>query len=302
VKFPPINTCDGARWINGKPQEDASLSVRMTAHCDSACSFCIAQEDMKEKHPFNLETVIKNTLSSGSKAISLIGGEPLLFLERCRDFIVAIRPHVEEIYITTNLPITILKQWELFTEIMTMTDFLTVSIQSLDNEINRNLLNSKQDFNRVALLERVLKTEGLGNKVTVNLNLVKGGIDSRGKFLASYLMIQSWGCQKLRVNELMHAPQEYVNFEKMMGITLPSPYAGGCKTRLPIEGMEVYLKRSCFLVEDSLLATDEDAAKIEAKLTHPEDYQVEGWRVLYEHGEFDLKWRQSRKLLPLSVK
>lgn len=56
------------------------------------------------------------------------------------------------------------------------------------------------------------------------------------------------------------------------------------------------------MVEESLLATKEDDEKIADNVEHPEAYQTPGWRILYEHGEYDLKWRKGRKLLPLYVK
>lgn len=299
-----VNTCDGARKVmSGGFEEDASLSVRLTALCDNACSFCIAEEDMKTRHDFDLEAVVKRTLESKASTVSILGGEPLLFLERCKAFLTAVRPHVAEVYITTSLPKTLVSQWDLFLEVAALTDYFTVSLQSLDSAINNSLLNAKNDFDRIELLERMLSLPDLQEKITVNLNLVKGGVDTKGKLMGSVFMLESFGCRKLRINEVMHAPREYVNFEKMMGWDMESPYAHGCKTEVPLSSsMTVVVKRSCFMVEGSLLATDEDVEKVEDKISHPESYEVPGWRVLYEHGEYDLKWRKGRKLLPLFVK
>ena len=303
-QFKQVNTCDGARRNSaGDFIEDKSLSVRLTAFCDAACDFCIAEEDMKQKHCFDLASVIEKTLASGATTISILGGEPLLFLSRCKDFVTAVRPHVKEIYVTTNLPKTVVTQWELFLEVMEHVDFVTVSMQSLDNKVNSELLNAKNDFDRVSALQKILSTPQLQDKITVNLNLVKEGVDTKEKFLATMFMLEDFGCKKLRINEVMQAPHRYVNFENMMDFELDSPYAHGCKTTLPLStSMEVVLKRSCFIVEKSLMATDEDLAKIEDKISHPENYEVPGWRILYEHGEYDLKWRKGRKLLPLFVK
>lgn len=113
-------------------------------------------------------------------------------------------------------------------------DFITISMQSMDNEVNSALLNAKNDFDRISALKKVLATDGLREKVTVNLNLVQEGVDAKGKFLAALFMLEDFGCQQLRINEVMQAPHRYVNFEKMMGVELDSPYSHGCKTELSL--------------------------------------------------------------------
>lgn len=295
LKFARVNSCDGLRVdAQGATVEDKSLSVRITSHCHNACTFCIAAEDMKVRHKFDLEAVVAKTLESGATTLSLVGGEPLLFLERCRDYLLRVKPPVEEVYITTALPATVERQPDLFQEVWDLTDYFTVSLQSLDDEVNNALMKSKGTFSSVACLRGLLERPGAQEKLTVNLNLVQGGVDTQEKFLAAVFHLREWGLKKLRVNELMHAPASYVNFERMMGLTLPSPYSGGCKSSLEVEGMDVLLKRSCFLVEKSLEATWDDAAKVREKLAHPEAYSTPGWRILYEQGDYSLKWREAR--------
>lgn len=239
--------------------------------------------------------------------MSIIGGEPLLFLDRMEEYLLAVRPHVKEIYLTTSLPITVQRQWEKFTRIMKDIDFVTISIQEIDPEKNNEIMNSKKKFDRLDLLRSILADDNMREKVTVNLNLVQGGIDTEDKFFNALGVLDTWGLKHLRINELMHAPSQYVNFEDMLGIDMPSPYSGGCKTQMNfVEGMDIYLKRSCFMVESSLVGTEEDYAKIQDKLDNPEKYSQPGWRILYEHGEYDLKWRnvrpEGRKLLNVEVK
>lgn len=306
--FTPINACDGARRNEfGEPVPDTSLSVRLTAFCDNACSFCIACEDMKISHKYDEDAVLQKTFDSGTNTVSIIGGEPLLFLDRLEKYLVSIRSGIKEIYLTTSLPITIKRNWSQFERIMDMIDFVTVSIQDINPEMNDELMNSKKRFDRIDLLRQMLSVESMQSKITVNLNLVKGGIDSEDKFFNALYALDDWGLKHLRINELMHAPEQYVNFEEITGLDLPDPYSGGCKTELHfVDGMDIYLKRSCFMVEESLTASETDEAKINDKINNPEKYTQEGWRILYEHGEYDLKWREARpegrKLLNLEVK
>lgn len=300
-EFSPLNTCDGAFFPDGKATfPDTSLSVRITALCDNDCSFCIAAEDMKHRHSFDLEKVVANTLASGAKNISLIGGEPLLFLDSCIAFVEAIREQVSVIYLTTSLPRTMEVQWDKYVELQRLVDFTTVSIQSMDWEQNNELMDSKQNYDRISVLRRVLATEDFADRVTVNLNLVVGGVDTREKFMATFFALKDLGVKKLRINEVMRAPESYVNFEDMLGVELGSPYSAGCKTVLELDPtMDVMLKRSCFMVERSLQASEADLRKLEEKIAEPERFVSPGWRVLYEHGEYAHTWKHDRKSLPI---
>lgn len=307
LKYEPINACDGYRRSReGDTIPDQSLSVRLTASCDNSCSFCIAAEDMKISHKFDKEALVKQTIDSGTDTVSIIGGEPFLFMKRLIEYLDDIRDKVESIYITTSLPITLERQWDDFKNAMSKIDFITISIQDMDYARNNDLMNSKKKFDRVSLLKRILEDEDLNEKVTVNMNLVKEGIDTEDSFFEALYLLDDWGLKHLRINELMHAPKQYVNFEEMLGLELPPPYSGGCKTKMHfIDGMDIYLKRSCFMTEETLGATEEEVDKLEYKAAHVDSYMQPGWRILYEHGEYDHKWRhvrpEGRKKLPLTV-
>lgn len=301
TKFKPINSCDGAFFPDGKSVwPDTSLSVRITPHCDNACDFCIAAEDMKHQHKFDIDKVVEETLASGAGNIQIIGGEPLLFMDRCIEFLTRIRKHVNVIYLTTAIPKTIDTQWDKYLEVQRLVDFTTVSIQSVDWELNNKLMYAKQKFDRIELLARMLGAEDFNERITVNLNLVRGGVDTAAELYKTLYVLERMNTKKLRLNELMGAPLNYVNFEDMMETDLGSPYTAGCKTKLNLSpNMDVMLKRSCFLVESSLDGATEDVEKLIYKKENPEEFVVPGNRVLYEHGEGDLKWREGRKQLPL---
>lgn len=293
--FLPINACDGARRTpEGETIGDQSLSVRLTAACDNACNFCIAAEDMKISHNYQHDTVTKKTLESGTESVSIIGGEPLLFLDRLEPYVNSVRDHVKEIYLTTSLPITITNNWDQFIRIMNNIDYLTISIQEIKPLANNLLMNSKKRHNRIDILAEILRVPDMRHKVTVSLNLVKGGVDSEESLKRAIDKLESFGLRHLRINELMHATDSYVSYEDIMGVTMPSPYANGCKTQLLEGNLEIYLKRSCFMVEESLGATVEDVDKLNYKMDNPDEFTQPGWRILYEHGDYDLKWRKSR--------
>lgn len=293
----PRNFCDGAAaGVDFGVQPGEMMSVRLTAFCSERCPFCIAEEDMKTKLPSDIDAVIEAIKANPPRKLNTIGGEPLLFLDRCIKLNQGVEDVVEENIYTTSLPRTVLNQWELFQQFMESPIVsLIISVQETDWVVNNELMNSRNRFDRLALLERVLND--YPGRVQVNLNLVKGGVDSREKLYRALGHLASIGATRVRLNELQHAPDYYVNFEEISGMVLPSPYAHGCKTELEsfYPGLSIQLKRSCFMVEESLGATEEDVEKLEFKRDNPLfRWKDEG--VIYEDGSPSLYWKKTRKV------
>lgn len=291
----PRNFCDGVYSSNdGTFRKADGLSVRLTAHCDNDCSFCIAHDDMKNIRPVDVEAMVAAVRKTGSKSLQILGGEPLLFLEDCLEFVKGVEDQIEYMFFTTSLPYTIVTQWDKFQDLMSRTQSLSVSIQSTDWQENNRILKAKKWFNRIELLERIVKE--YGDKVTVIINLVKGGIDTEEKLWNTLDDLNDIGVSRVRINELQKAGSYYVNFEALTGERLKSPYSHGCKTFLEdfYPGMHVLVKRSCFLVENSLSATEEDLAKLLDKEANPEKYAWQESNVLYEDGRLEDYWLTAR--------
>jgi len=285
--FPKVNYCDGAT--------NSCLDVRLTSHCDNSCSFCIAEEDMRNHRKFDIDKMIEGTKKTQRTSVSIIGGEPLLFLNKLLLYIDRVKkeiPIVKEFYVTTALPITIERQFDKFEKLMEDITVLNVSIQSLDNDLNNKILQAKKNFNRLELLERLLSREEWKSKIRVHLNLSRGGIDNFESLNQALYALKEMGAVDVKLNELMNAPDDYVSFEEITGMQLPSPYANGCSTRMSdyFPGLEFTLKRSCFIVEPSRDATAKDIMKLSAKEQREELQMGELERVLYEDGELSTHW------------
>lgn len=285
----PKNYCDGTT--------DWCLDVRFTARCDSACSFCIAAEDMKNDRGFDPEAMLASVKATTQvSGLSIIGGEPLLFLQKLLSFMEEVEreaPHIENIYVTTALPYTVKVQRSLFEQVMAKTAVLNVSLQHYLNDVNNEILRSKKMFNRIELLEDILKNEEYRSKIRVHLNLSYGGIDTVEQLNEALYRLREMGVQDVKLNELMNSPEEYVSFEEMTGMKLDSPYAHGCSTEIDyFPGITTTLKRSCFVVEPSLPASKEDLLKVMWKKEMgylEKDPTVP--RVLYEDGSLTSRWQ-----------
>lgn len=286
--FEKKNYCDGST--------DWCLDVRFTAACDNACSFCIAAEDMKRKKPFHMDAMVdavkRSTHVSG---LSIIGGEPLLFLDKLITFIERVKeeaPHIKHFYVTTSLPYTLVSQRVKFDQLMEHVEILNVSLQHYTDETNNLLLQAKKRFSRMELLEDLLSVESYRPRIRVHLNLSRGGIDTAEELNLALYKLRSMGVVDVKLNELMNAPDDYVSFEDITGEELASPYAHGCSSTLDyFPGITVTLKRSCFVVEPSRAATKQDLLKLMAKGVTPElDKDMDVDRVLYEDGTLTNRW------------
>lgn len=286
--FQKINYCDGTT--------DSCLDVRFTAKCDSACHFCIAAEDMKHARNFDPDAMLEAVKKHPEiNELSIIGGEPLLFMKKLLSFMEQVEmeaPHIQNMYLTTALPYTVFSQRDLFNEILEKTAVLNVSLQHYDDTVNNFILQTKKKFSRFGLLKSILENEDNRKKIRVHLNLVRGGIDSEEELGTALYLLRDIGVQEVKINELMNASDDYVSFEDMTGVQLPSPYAHGCSTPIDyFEGLSITLKRSCFVVEKSRQASKLDLLKIVAKGSIPElekDNSVP--RVLYEDGTLTNRW------------
>jgi hypothetical protein len=167
---------------------------------------------------------------------------------------------------------------------------LNVSLQHYDPVHNNDLLKARSRHDRVAFLTRMLSAPEFAVKTRVSLNLMTGGVDNRVDLVRFLDTLSGMGCQHVKLNELQGAGEDYVSYESIMGVRLPSPFAHGCQTDLPAHaGMRVTLKRSCFIVEPSLQASAVDTLKVMRKAVLRQAPSGTGG-VLYENGCLESGW------------
>lgn len=278
------NSCDG-KFNN-------SVDIRFIKACDNHCSFCIEKTGVPFKGN-DIKEMIKSTLATDRKEVLILGGEPFLSMKKLNEYIDGIREHKEKIFITTALPKTIIFDYKLFEEIVNKIDGLNISIHHYNDKVNTYVLQSPIPHNRINLLKKILFDKQKAKKVRVSVNLVKGFIDNKETLEHTIRLLQHWGCQHLKINELQMSSENYVSFEKIMGRKLRSPYAYGCQTIIQQKPMKITLKRSCFWVEPSLDASVSDLLKVifnslKNKIIKP---KFDGHKVIYENGEISDGWQ-----------
>ncbi len=281
--FMAKNSCDGV-------YKD-SLDVRFTKACDNRCPFCIERNGLPPL-PQNVDRMIRQAIDSGRQDILVLGGEPFLDINAIKRFVDGVKdscPH-KNIYVTTSLPHSIVENYDIFTDVACRITGLNVSVQHYNSAKNNDLLHATNRFDRIALLEKIL--ESFNDKVRVSLNLCKGCIDSKKELYAALRKLESIGCRHVKINELQHEPELYVSFEDITGKRLPSPFFHGCQTDINMGfNMRVTLKRSCFLVEESRMATIPDFLKLSGKVVRSKISDHHYCQVLYEDGALSNGWQ-----------
>ncbi|MBF0407508.1 MAG: radical SAM protein [Candidatus Riflebacteria bacterium] len=251
-----VNFCDGA--------QSKGLNVRFTKSCDNDCLFCIDKLGAKDLGEKSTSEMVESTLKSGRKEILILGGEPMLRLQRVKDYIVGIRKHVEKIYITTSLPWNMQQDVELTSEVMELIDCLNVSLQSTDNQENNKALRASNKYDRIEFLQTLIQK--YPNKIRINLNLISGFIDTADKLREALGFLNKIGCTDVKIVEMQDATPFYVSFEKIMNVKFPSAYSYGChqdiSAHFPLKGTKVLLKRSCFVMSEKVKAKPIDLFKV----------------------------------------
>lgn len=276
-----VNTCDG-KYHN-------SLDVRFTKACDNACAFCIEGDGLKAL-PQDVDEMIRNTLTSGKSTVLILGGEPLLNLDKVLKYVKGIRSGVKEIFITTSLPKSCADNPKI-NELLSIIDGLNVSLCHYDTLTNNKLLSASSNHCRIFILSSLL--EKWSDKIRVSVNLMKSGIDSKEKLSACINNLISLGANKIKLNELQGADGLYVSFENSFGIKLRSPFAFGCQTDVSnlfdVNSGTVLLKRSCFVVNKNLQASLWDVIKLATKAFKVNTKSTT--LVMYENGKISNGWK-----------
>lgn len=275
------NSCDGIY---------ESLDIRFTKACDNNCSFCIEKFGIKSLGKTDVAALAKSVFDSDFKNILIVGGEPLLDLQKLYQFVHLVRSYtkVKKIYVTTSLPINIdinLDTKNLLIDIIKLIDGLNVSLQHYDSRINNVVLHASSKHDRLETLFMLTHINPeIRNKIRVNLNLVQGYIDNKIEVLKAIRLLSNvYHVKTIKLNELQNS-DKYVSFENIfLDCELSSPYAHGCQTDIThyfdslslMHDIQILLKRSCFLVEPSKTATFSDLVKVVGKRIKNEKHKFE---------------------------
>lgn len=144
------NSCDGIY---------ESLDIRFTKACDNNCSFCIEKFGIKSLGKTDVAALAKSVFDSDFKNILIVGGEPLLDLQKLYQFVHLVRSYtkVKKIYVTTSLPISIdinLDTKNLLIDIIKLIDGLNVSLQHKNMDLKEHIVGEVEGYPVIYIEEK----------------------------------------------------------------------------------------------------------------------------------------------------
>ena len=291
------NTCDCSHTIN----------VHFTKACPHNCDYCVDKLSV-DKSPitpnvdkmFNTVKDIINTSPFGTyEDVLIVGGEPLMFINDLLTFVKRIKDETDlRVYVTTSLPEETVYHLNLLGELLDTVDGLNVSIQHPNSVLALFMLGTKPRFEESGPLYRqkiiqYLMKHPEKKKVRININVMKPLLSNKKSIDEALEEIDAWGFGSIKLSELQQCENSYVSIEEMYDIKLKSPYSYGCNIKAPDEIQDgiktpIYLKRSCFMVENSLKASLKDGIKAIHKKFHKTDNH---FVVIYEDGHIERRWK-----------
>jgi pyruvate-formate lyase-activating enzyme len=284
-----INACDGIY---------DSLDVHFTNRCDNRCEFCINHgsvniNDGKPDWQKMVDTIINN--HSNIDDVLVLGGEPCLFLDELLLFVKSIKKNTHlKVFVTSSVPKTCYDQKDKFFKLLDLLDGFNISAQHDNESIGDCIRGCKSQYDRQAFYAGLPYKE----KIRINLNLVSGFLDTRESIVRCVQHYSQLGFNEIRLTELQHSPDNYVSFEKLFKVKLPSPYSNGCQIYIDTQktmGISIetpiILKRSCFVCEPSQKASFVDFLKLIYKLIcFPGKNKTNRYGIVYEDGRIENNW------------
>ena len=282
------NCCDGIY---------NSYDVHFTKFCDNKCAHCVDRNSITAnsgKPDWNAmaRAIVDN--QDGFDDVLVLGGEPCLFMDELFGFVAAIRWATNlKVYCTSSVPKTC-NDNPVFLDVLKLLDGFNMSVQHHDEEIADKIRGAVSQYDRQEFYRNIPMKE----KIRINLNIVKGYLDTKEMLVECLLHYDKLGFSSFKLSEIQHSTKDFISFEEVFGIKMPSPYFGGCQTYIDTEKVlgvklntPLLLKRSCFICEETLRASFMDGVKMIGKyLMRKPIIDNSHFGVVYEDGSIQKGW------------
>lgn len=161
----------------------------LTTKCNQNCKYCHRFLNIEDLNYEQNEQILRKLINDGIKAITWTGGEALLYKGFIDLLKIAKENGIKSKLITNG---TIVANNNDIREVCDYLDSLTLSIDSIDENINTELGRGKNHFNNIKIVLEYLKDKKL--KVNINTVVSKINIDhleDLGNFISNY-NVNAW--------------------------------------------------------------------------------------------------------------
>ncbi len=161
----------------------------LTSKCNENCKYCYRFLDLQDIEYKKAEEILRKLINDGVREITWTGGEALLYKGFTDLLKIAKNNGVKSKLITNG---TIVANNNDIREICKYLDSLTLSLDSVNDEINVKLGRGKEHYTNIRTVLEYLKNKNL--KVTINTVISKVNInclEELGSFISSY-NVNAW--------------------------------------------------------------------------------------------------------------
>lgn len=161
----------------------------LTTRCNENCKYCYRFLNIQDVEYEKNEAVLRKLIKDGVKEITWTGGEALLYKGFTNLLKIAKENNIKSKLITNG---TLMANNNDIREICEYLDSLTLSLDSVDDNVNITLGRGKQHFSNIKTILEFLKDKKL--KVTINTVVSKVNIEhlkELGEFISNY-NVNAW--------------------------------------------------------------------------------------------------------------
>ncbi|HYF82452.1 MAG TPA: radical SAM protein [Clostridia bacterium] len=146
-----------------------SVCWNITSVCNDNCEFCYRNSNSKILSLEENKTILRKLIKSGVKKISLIGGEPLLY-DGLFDLIMLAHEAGVVTSLTTN---GILLDKEILTILDKCLDWLTLSLDASNEQLQTRLTRNENHFEKNISLLEIIKSNNYSVNIKINTLVTK---------------------------------------------------------------------------------------------------------------------------------
>lgn len=255
------------------------LDVKITNRCNAGCSFCIERGGYApDEKP--VEDLIRSTvLLENYPNVLILGGEPLLY-PYLEEYLQGIRPHKENIYLTTNGILLGRITAEMLSKYL---NGINISLHYFNLKGLAKLTGKA--YNSQMLLNAFQVFVKTGLPVRINCNLVKGGVDSTRDTVEMITFAEKMGASAIRFSELQNAESLWVDAQKLFPDLTDNPYCDGCEQQVYGYKIPVTVKMTCGIVNRlKPPVTRESKPTRTTKVLYPDASVKNGWISPHSDG------------------
>lgn len=217
-----------------------TLDIKLTDACNGDCGFCI-EKGGKLSDSAPVETFIAKVKSINPKSVLVLGGEPFIY-PKLAEFIEGISGR--KIFITTNG--SRLKDKTLLERIAPHLTAVNISLMFWGME--RHFDATKVKLNPTDIKEGIEILKKHGVSVRINAILLKGYLDNT-EDCNTMIDFSKWlGANDIRFSEVQEQPEMFVDAKEIFTGLNDNPYFEGCEQKLKYDGINVFVKQTCGLV------------------------------------------------------